>query len=64
MLPLRSPRESPEVSWDEKEVEALTGESEVFGSEEEPASDMEPAHEDEDSEARSEVGDTEAGVKP
>ena len=61
MMPLMSARESPEVSWEEKEVEAFTGDSEVFGSED-PASDMEP--EDEDSEAKSEVGETEQGVKP
>lgn len=57
-----SPRESPEVSCEEKEVEAFTGEREVLGSDTEPASDIEA--ELEDSEARSEVGDTEAGVKP
>jgi len=56
-----SARESPEVSCEEKEVETLTGEREVLGSEE-PASDMEP--EDEDSEAKSDVGETEQGVKP
>jgi len=61
VTPLMSARESPEVSWEEKEVEALTGESEVLGSEE-PASDMEP--EEEDSDAKSEVGETEHGVKP
>ena len=61
VMPLMSARESPEVSWEEKEVEAFTGESEVFGSED-PASDMEP--EEEDSEAKSEVGETEQGVKP
>jgi hypothetical protein len=42
-------------------VEAFTGEREVFGSDD-PASDMEA--EDEVSEAKSEVGDTEYGVKP
>ena len=57
-----SARESPDVSWEENEVEALTGESEVLGSDD-PASDMFDA-EDDDSEARSEVGDTEYGVKP
>ena len=56
-----SVRESPEVSCEENEVEALTGDREVFGSED-PASDIE-ADED-DSEAKSEVGDTEHGVKP
>ena len=56
-----SPRESLEVSWEEKDVEAFTGEREVFGSED-PASDMEA--EDEVSEAKSEVGDTENGVNP
>ena len=61
VMPLMSASESPEVSWEEKEVEALTGESEVLGSEL-PASDMEP--EEEDSEAKSEVGETEQGVKP
>ena len=44
-------------------MEALTGDREVFGSETEPASDMFEA-EDELSEARSDVGDTEQGVKP
>ena len=60
-----SPSESPEVSWLEKEVDALIGESEVFGSDD-PASDMEalPPSEDPVSEAKSEVGDTEIGVKP
>jgi len=43
-------------------VETLTGEREVFGSEDPEASDMEP--EEEDSEAKSEVGETEHGVKP
>ena len=61
VMPLMSASESPEVSWEEKEVEAFTGEREVLGSEE-PASDMEP--EEEDSEAKSEVGETEQGVKP
>jgi len=56
-----SAKESPEVSWEENDVEALTGDREVLGSED-PASDME-ADED-DSEAKSEVGDTEQGVKP
>jgi len=42
-------------------VEAFTGEREVFGSDD-PASDIEA--EDEVSEAKSEVGDTEKGVKP
>ena len=56
-----SPRESLEVSCEENDVEAFTGEREVFGSED-PASDMEA--EDEVSEARSEVGDTENGVNP
>lgn len=56
-----SPRESPEVSWLEKEVEALRGERDVLGSEE-PASDIEV--EEPDSEAKSEVGETERGVKP
>ena len=59
--PLMSAKESPEVSWEENDVEALTGDREVLGSED-PASDME-ADED-DSEAKSEVGDTEQGVKP
>ena len=61
VMPLMSARESPEVSWEEKEVEALTGESDVFGSED-PASDIEP--DEEDSDAKSEVGDNEHGVKP
>ena len=60
-MPLMSPSESPEVSWEENDVEAFTGEREVFGSDD-PASDMEA--EDEVSEAKSEVGDTENGVKP
>ena len=63
MRPLMSPRESPEVSCEEKEVEAFTGDSEVFGSDTEPASDIEAELEDSE-EARSEVGDIEAGVKP
>jgi len=56
-----SPRESPEVSWEENDVEAFTGERDVFGSED-PASDIEA--EEDVSEAKSEVGDTENGVKP
>ena len=56
-----SARESPEVSWDEKDVEAFTGEREVFGSDD-PASDMDA--EEDVSDAKSEVGDTENGVKP
>ena len=42
-------------------MEALTGEREVLGSDE-PASDI--LADDDDSEAKSEVGDTEQGVKP
>ena len=80
MLPLRSPRESPEVSWLEKEVEALVvgdidvftdtlfGDKEVFGSDdpEFDVSDMEwpPIESEEPSDAKSEVGETESGVKP
>jgi hypothetical protein len=60
--PLMSARESPEVSCDEKDVEAFTGDREVLGSELDPTSDIEA--ELEDSEARSEVGDIECGVKP
>ena len=79
MLPLRSPKESPDVSWLLKEVETLVGDmevltetlfgdKEVFGSDEPEfeVSDMEwPPRESEDpSEAKSEVGETERGVKP
>ena len=79
MFPLRSPKESPEVSWLLKEVETLVGDmevltetlfgdKEVFGSDEPEfeVSDMEwPPRESEDpSEAKSEVGETERGVKP
>ena len=80
MLPLRSPRESPEVSWLENEVEALVvgdidvftdtlfGDKEVFGSDdpEFDVSDMEwpPIESEEPSDAKSEVGETESGVKP
>ena len=80
MLPLRSPRESPEVSWLEKEVEALVvgdidvftdtlfGDKEVFGSDdpEFDVSDMEwpPIESEEPSDAKSEVGETDSGVKP
>ena len=80
MLPLRSPKESPEVSWLEKEVEALVvgdidvftdtlfGDKEVFGSDdpEFDVSDMEwpPIESEEPSDAKSEVGETESGVKP
>jgi len=42
-------------------VEAFTGEREVFGSDD-PASDMDA--EEDVSDAKSEVGDTENGVKP
>ena len=56
-----SPSESPEVSWEEKDEEAFTGERELFVSDD-PAPDME--NENEVSEAKSEVGDTEYGVKP
>ena len=41
----------------------MTGDREVLGSDTDPASDMLEA-EEELSEARSEVGDTEQGVKP
>ena len=80
MLPLRSPKESPEVSWLENEVEALVvgdidvftdtlfGDKEVFGSDdpEFDVSDMEwpPIESEEPSDAKSEVGETESGVKP
>ena len=79
MFPLRSPNESPDVSWLLKDVETLVGDievltdtllgdKEVFGSDdpEFEVSDMEwPPRESEDpSEAKSEVGDTERGVKP
>ena len=79
MFPLRSPKESPEVSWLLKEVETLVGDievltdmllgdKEVFGSEEPEleVSDMElpPKESEEPSDAKSEVGDTERGVKP
>ena len=79
MFPLRSPKESPEVSWLLKEVETLVGDievltdtllgdKEVFGSEEPEleVSDMElpPSESEEPSDAKSEVGDTERGVKP
>ena len=80
MFPLRSPKESPEVSWLLKEVETLVsgdmevltdtlfGDNEVFGSEEPEfeVSDMEwpPRESEEPSDAKSEVGDTERGVKP
>ena len=63
MRPLISAKESPEVSCEEKEVEAFTGERDVLGSDTEPASDIE-AEEEDSEEARSEVGDIEAGVKP
>lgn len=63
-MPLMSAKESPEVSCEEKEVEALTGEREVFCSLEPPlASDMTEA-ELEVSEAKSEVGEGACGVKP
>jgi len=59
-----SPRESPEVSWEEKEVDTFTGDKEVLTSgTTEPASDIEAELEDSE-DARSEVGDMEAGVKP
>ena len=52
ITPLRSPNDSPEVSWEENEVEVVTGDSEVFASEEAPPSDIEPPECD-DSEVRS-----------
>ena len=59
-----SASESPEVSWEEKEVDTFTGDKEVLASDTtEPTSDIEAELEDSD-EARSEVGDIEAGVKP
>lgn len=81
MFPLRSPKESPEVSWLLKEVETLVsgdmevltdtlliGDNEVFGSDEPEfeVSDMEwpPRESEEPSDAKSEVGETERGVKP
>ena len=60
--PLKSPNDSPDVSWDEKEVDVVTGEREVLASEDPPSDIEEP--EAEDSEARSEVGEWERGVKP
>ena len=78
MLPLRSPKESPEVSWLENEAlvvgdidvftDTLFGDKEVFGSDdpEFDVSDMEwpPIESEEPSDAKSEVGETESGVKP
>jgi len=61
LSPLKSWRESPDASWEEKEVETLTGERDVFGSDD-PASDI--LADDDDSEAKSEVGDIEWGVNP
>ena len=57
--PLRSAKDSPEVSWEEKEVEAVTGEREVLASELPPSDIEEPP---EDSEMRS--GEWEVGVNP
>lgn len=60
-----SPRESPEVSWEENEVDAesavFTGESEVFTSELLPASDIEVLASEL---ANSEVGERDIGVNP
>ena len=79
IFPLRSPKESPDVSWLLKEVETLVGDmevltdtllgdKEVFGSDEPEfeVSDIEcpPRESEEPSEAKSEVGETESGVKP
>ena len=58
--PLKSPKDSPEVSCDENEVECVAGESDVLTSEL-PPSDMEDA---EDSETESEVEEWDTGMNP
>jgi hypothetical protein len=54
--PLMSAKDSPDVSWEEKEVEAVVrGERDVFTQEDE---------EEEEVSAMSEVGEKAMGVKP
>jgi hypothetical protein len=58
-MPLMSAKDSPDVSWEEKDVEAaVKGDREVL------ASDMMQEELEDDSEARSEAGEKAMGRKP